>query len=197
MVIKWQDVICYVNYTTKIKPDADTKNCLYRNKDIQGTFLGLVFNAADNPVIFSEKDDYGTDSYEIIDLNERFKIEQFTGLYDKHHKEIYESDNNDEFIVYTVFEGEYLYGQKWNGIGEDGNVYYKNGFKYDSETIYKKKRKVLLQDEIDDLLASLGDSTESSEDNKTESSNEITQSEIYSLLSGEMPEEKKEKSNIS
>ena len=60
-----------------------------------------------------------------------------------------------------------------------------------------KKRKVLLQDEIDDLLASLGDSTESSEDNKTESSNEITQSEIYSLLSGEMPEEKKEKSNIS
>ena len=83
---------CYVDYTTKINPNADTKNCTFSDKDIQGNFLCLVFNYADNPVIFSEKDIYGTDSYEVSHLDERFKIEQFTGLYDKHKKEIYEGD---------------------------------------------------------------------------------------------------------
>ena len=56
-------------------------------------------------------------------------------------EEIYEYNDDDESTEYTKFKGEYLYGQKWNGIGEDGKVYYKNGFKYDSEHIYKKKRK--------------------------------------------------------
>ena len=85
---------CYVNDTTKINPNADTKDCLLREQEAQGNFLGLVFNYEDNPVIFSEKGYYATDSYEItrLDENERFKIEQFTGILDKHKKEIYEGD---------------------------------------------------------------------------------------------------------
>ena len=93
---------CYISNTTKINPNADTKNCIVRERDMQGNFLGLVFGYSDNPVIFSEKGEAGgIDSYEVFDLKERFVIQQFTGLKDCKGRDIYEGDLI-EFPVYIV-----------------------------------------------------------------------------------------------
>jgi len=83
---------CFVSNTTKINPNADTTNCIFREKEAQGNFLGLVFGYDDNPVIFSEKGDFSVDSYEIHSLNERFIIQEYTGLTDKNNNDIYEGD---------------------------------------------------------------------------------------------------------
>lgn len=83
---------CFVSNTTKISPNADTTNCIFRDRIIQGTFLGLVFGYYDKTVIFSEQSDFSIDGYEIHSLAERFIIQEYTGVKDCKEHDIYEGD---------------------------------------------------------------------------------------------------------
>ena len=123
----------------KFRRYSQKTECTFEGEYKNGELNGMVYgNGFEGQYINGKRNGKGKEfSKDIIFEGDYLNGKKWKGK----GKEIYKSDNNDEFIVYTVFEGEYLYGQKWNGIGEDGNVYYKNGFKYDSETIYKKKRK--------------------------------------------------------
>ena len=151
---KWniEAISCYDNYILQIeikngtgkkkkfRKYRDCTECIFEGEYKNGKLNGFVYDYGfEGQYINGKKNGKGKEfDRDYI----KFEGEYLNGKRWKGEgEEIYKIDNNDEWTEYIKFKGEYLYGQKWNGIGEDGKVYYKNGFKYDSEHIYKKKRK--------------------------------------------------------
>ena len=103
---------CFVSNTTKINPNADITNCIFRDRIIQGTFLGLVFGYYDKPVIFFFFCNFTIDGYVIHSLAERFIIQEYTGLTDKNNNDIYEGDivkfDDGEIAEVVFFCGAFM-----------------------------------------------------------------------------------------